>query len=246
MKAGQGGKWLLLAALWLPAVGCALPKQAKLERALAGNRGPATRSRDLESLYAVRCPDVLEVRVEGRPEACGPRTVGADGCIVLEPGRRLRIDGLPAPEIARAVARDLDLPGGAVGVQVKGYESQKIYLFGDAGELQQVVAYRGPERALELLQRVLGPNQGRRLAEVEVVRSHVADGKPPEVFTVDVSAILLKNDPQTNIRLEPFDRIHVAQSRPSRLAGCIPPWLTPLYSRVLGMKNRRADRPESR
>src|SRR5262249_51225894 len=29
MKAAQGGKWLVLAALWLPA-GCALPKQAKL------------------------------------------------------------------------------------------------------------------------------------------------------------------------------------------------------------------------
>src|SRR5262249_25096054 len=117
MKAGQGGKWLILAALWLPA-GCALPKQAKLERALASDRGPATHTRDLEEAYTVRCPDVLEIRVEGRPVAGGARTVGSDGCIVLEPGRRLRIDGMTTPRIKHAVARELDLPGMAVQVRV--------------------------------------------------------------------------------------------------------------------------------
>src|SRR5262249_33304918 len=110
---------------------------------------------------------------------------------------------------------------------------------GDAGELQQVVAYRGPETVLELLQRVPGSKQGRKLAEVQVVRSHVADGKPPEVFDVDVNAILLKNDPQTNIRLQPFDRIHVAQSGQSRVGDFFPPWLTSLCSWVCGMKNPR-------
>jgi len=73
---------------------------------------------------------------------------------------------------------------------------------------------------------------------VQIVRSHVAEGKAPEVFHVDLAAILNKHDLQTNIPLEPFDQIYVGQNRRSKLCPCLPPWLRPLFEALSGMKRR--------
>jgi len=45
------------------------------------------------------------------------------------------------------------------------------------------------------------------------------------VFHVDLSAILLHNDQQTNLRLQPFDRIHIGQNRRSQVTCRLPPWM---------------------
>jgi protein involved in polysaccharide export with SLBB domain len=121
-------------------------------------------------------------------------------------------------------------------VRVAEHNSQSLYLFGEVDTAQRVVAYHGPETILDLLQRVGGTSPGALLDDVEVVRAHIADGKPPEVFHIDLAAILLRHDLQTNIPLEPFDRIYIAQSRGSRLVGCVPPLLQPVYRRLVGME----------
>ena len=95
---------------------------------------------------------------------------------------------------------------------------------GDLESARQVVRYRGPETVVDLLRRV---NLGNRaeLGEVRVVRAHVADGKPPEVFNVDLRGVLVDRDGSTNIRLEPSDHIHIGQRQPCGVARCLPPWL---------------------
>jgi polysaccharide export outer membrane protein len=217
------GPCLLAGLLALPA-GCAF-RRARLERSLLTDRHPPAHTHDLEARYAVHCPDVLAIQVQDRPDLSGPHPVGPDGRIDLGPAGRPRVDGLTAPRIAAQFARDLEIPAGLVRVRVAEYKSQLLYLFGEVDDKHQVVPYRGPETVLDLLQRVGGVAPGAAPSNVRVVRAHVADGKPPEVFQVDLAAIVLEHDLATNVRLEPFDRIHIGQSDSERWACCAPPWL---------------------
>jgi polysaccharide export outer membrane protein len=228
---------LLTCALTL-APGCALGR-GRLQRALLSDRNPAAHAHDLESHYRVRCPDVLDIQMAGRPGWSGPRRLGPDGRITLGDGCQVRVDGQTTPEIARAVAHAAAVGAEAVQVRVADYRSQQIYLFGEVSGLQRVLPYRGPETVLDLLQRAGGLTPGADLGEVRVIRAHVADGKPPEVFEVDLRAILLQHEQQSNVVLQPFDQVHVGQSRRSRLDDCLPPWVRPLYERACGIRQRR-------
>jgi protein involved in polysaccharide export with SLBB domain len=178
---------------------------------------------------------VLEVRVQGLPACSTRRPLGADGCFPLGCGKTVCVSGQTVPRIRREIARQLGVPSEQVQVRVVEFNSQQVYLVGEVEAAHQVVAYRGPETILDMLQRI-GLARGAALGDIRVVRGHVADGKVPEVFHVDLHAILLDHDQQTNIRLEPGDHIHVGERRPSRLAGCIPPWLLPLYGSLWGVK----------
>lgn len=229
--------WGFLALALGLSAGCAA-EDHRLERALlAGD--PSTIRGDPEQ-YVVHCPDVLEVRPAGRPDEGGSCAVGADGRIVLTDGSRLHVDGLTAGEVAGAAARRLGLPPDGVEVEVLGYNSGQIYLFGEVAGLQRALPYQGPETVVDLLRRAGGVAPGAAVGDVQVLRSHVADGHSPELFQVDLDAILLKNDPQTNVVLEPFDQVYVAQSRKSSLTPCFPPWLQPLYQRLCGAPKKDA------
>jgi protein involved in polysaccharide export with SLBB domain len=237
MRAGQGrlgwGLWLLAAALGL-AAGCASVR-SRFEQALLTDRTPAAHGGDAAALYAVHCPDVLELHVAGRPDCDGRRRVGADGFLSLGEAGPLNVDGLRPPEIAAALAERLGVAAERVQVGVAAFNSQQVYLFGEVAGAQRAVPYQGPETVLALLQRAGGLSPAAAPTEVQVVRPHVADGKTPEVFHVDLAAIVLKHDQQSNVRLLPFDQVYVGQSRRSTYVPAVPPWLRPLYHALCGM-----------
>jgi protein involved in polysaccharide export with SLBB domain len=184
----------------------------------------------------VRCPDVLQITVADHPTWGGRVVVQPNGEISLNSGGRLAVEGRTIAEITRAVAEHLGIPPAQIQVAVAEFRSQHLLLFGEVTGQERMVAYEGPETVLDLLRRAGGITPGASPDNVQVVRSHVADGKAPEVFHVDLAAILLKNDPRTNVRLEPFDQIYVGQTRRSTLAACFPPWLRPLYEGLCGMR----------
>jgi protein involved in polysaccharide export with SLBB domain len=139
-----------------------------------------------------------------------------------------RLEGLTPPEIARVVARTLGVRPEQVTVRVVRYESQQLFLHGEVHGQERAVPYIGPETVLDLLQRVGGLADGAASSDIQVVRPHVADGTSPEVFHVDLEAILLKKEQTSNVRLEPFDQVYVGESRRSCLGNCLPPCLRPL------------------
>jgi protein involved in polysaccharide export with SLBB domain len=208
------------------ASGCA-GDGGRLSKALIADRQPAAHARDLEAHYRVHCADVLRVEVRGRPADSGTCKVALDGRIELA-AHRVEVEGRVAGRIAALVAREVGAPEADVRVSVQDYNSQRLYLFGEVAAKYQTLPYRGPETVIDLLRRVGGGTKGAALADVRVVRSHVADGLPPEVFHVDLEAILIKKDLQTNVRLEPSDHIHIGQSRRSKVACQMPPWLREL------------------
>lgn len=219
--------WLGLCVLLLP-VGCGSHRLA-LERALLLPDENAP-TRDLDGHYLVRCPDVLLIHAPQRPEASGEREIGPSGCITLFPGAEVEVAGLSVQDAGRAIARRL---GSEAQCRVAQFNSQQLLLIDPRGATQRAVPYRGPETVVEFFRRV-GGLEGADLDEVTVVRAHVAEGREPEVFPVDLEAILLKKDAQTDIRLAPFDRIYLAQTHRWRLHRCLPPWLRSLTERLQG------------
>jgi protein involved in polysaccharide export with SLBB domain len=106
--------------------------------------------------------------------------------------------------------------------------------------LHRAVPYQGPETVLELLQRVGGVTPGAAPDDVYVVRSRLAEGRPPEVFRVNLRAVVLYHDARTNVRLEPFDQVFVGETRESCLKKCVPPVLRPVYDLVCGIRRPSA------
>jgi protein involved in polysaccharide export with SLBB domain len=101
---------------------------------------------------------------------------------------------------------------------------------------QRAVPYRGPETVLDLLQRVGGITPGAAPSDVHVIRSRLAENKPPEVFHIDLQAIVMNQDQSTNLRLQPFDQVFVGEAKRSSLEKCIPPCLRPVYEKLCGIR----------
>jgi protein involved in polysaccharide export with SLBB domain len=226
---------LLFSLLPFGFLGCAAD-EAQIERALRTDHYPAAHAHDLDAHYRLHCPDTIDVQIMGRPTISGTRTIEPDGRVRLGEDLNVLVSGKSVPEATESIAGESGVSVPAVRVRVVKYNSQSIYVFGTPAKAQQVVAYCGPETVLDLLQRVGLADTGATLGDIRIVRAHVADGKPPEVFHIDLRAVLLQHDLQSNIRVEPFDRIYIEEGPGSRLACCVPPVLQPLYRAVFGVK----------
>jgi len=224
---------LLLAALLS---GCATNRN--LDRALLAPNPSA--NREVANGYHVQCPDVLDVTADFRPDIpAGRRVVGPDGCIDLGIAGRVRVEGLSPAQIAVRVAVAAAVPAATVQVRIAEYKSQQVYVFGQVTGLQRAVPYQGPETIRDFLQRAGGLAPGAEPSEVHVIRANVADGKRPEVFVIDLKAIVMKHDERTDIRLEPFDEVFIGETRQSSYEKAIPPLLRPLYETLVNL-----DRPK--
>lgn len=191
---------------------------------------------DTAAPYRVGFPDEIELTVAGPSEITGRHLVGPDGRIDLGKLGRVRVDGKTTTEIVAAVAERAELAAAAVQVAIRAYRSQQVYLVGEVHGLQRAVPYQGPERVVDLLQRAGGLTSGAALGDVFLVRSHLADGRSPEVLRVDVQAVLSKRDLRTNYVVQPFDEISVGESKQSIFSRNLPPWFVPFYQSLVGLQ----------
>jgi protein involved in polysaccharide export with SLBB domain len=192
-----------------------------------------SKAENLVDHYVVQCPDVLEVKGEGG-QAPLLLPVGADGRVAFGEGR-VRVEGQTLPEVVCTLERQAPSPAQHLHVQVAAYKSQQIFLFGEVEGLQRALPYQGPETVLAFLRRSKGLTSGAAVNDIHVIRAHVAEGKPPELFHVDLRAILLHHDDRSNVELRPFDEVYVGQTKQSSLECCFPPWVRPIYRRICGM-----------
>jgi protein involved in polysaccharide export with SLBB domain len=237
MEPGQGRRlgWLfVLAPLFSGLAGCALGSR-HLDQTLLAHKLPAAGPERFASSYLVRFPDILDIQVKGAPNLSGSRPLAVDGRVEVRPGIRLRVENQTTSEIASLLANQFGLPRGRIHVRVEAYNSQRVLLEGEVKGETRAVPYVGPETVLEMLQRVGGITAGAAPTDIQVVRAHVAEGKQPEVFKVDLEAILEKDDLETNVKLRPFDQVCVGQSRRSSIKKCLPPWLRPFFGRICGL-----------
>lgn len=222
-----------LALLVLLAPGCA-SHRPQVAQALKDDAGRTARLAGVAGQYHVRCPDVLEVSIAGRDLGSVRMPIGPDGRVTLAGLEPVRIEGLTIEGVARAVADAAGVDAADVSIRVAEYRSQHIYLFGEIQGLPRAVPYQGPETVLDVLQRVGGLTAGAKPEDVCVIRAHIVEGRSPEVFRVDLGAILVGHDDTTNVRLQPFDQIHVGRTRQAQVANCLPPWLRQFAASLRG------------
>jgi polysaccharide biosynthesis/export protein len=182
--------------------------------------------------YRVGCPDILEIAVKNRGEFDGNYTVEPDGRINLGRYGRLRVEGRLPGEVGGLLAEEIGVRPQDVRVRVAEFRSQHVIIFGGVVGWQRTVPYRGQETVLELLQRAGGITPGAAPEHVYVVRAHLGQEPRPEVFHVDLDAIVMKKDERTNVRVLPFDQVYVGETRQARMERLIPPWLRPVYQKI--------------
>jgi protein involved in polysaccharide export with SLBB domain len=222
--------------------GCATDR-INVERALVSTATDPQRTLGVTEHYLLHCPDAIEVRIRNRPDLSGQYAIEATGCIEVGDYGPLRIEGKTLGEVGRRIAQQTGLAPDDVAVRVTAFRSQYIFLTGQVIGWQRTVPYQGQETLLDLFQRIGGITPAAELRDVYVVRTHLEQNQRPEVFHVDLSAIVLKHDDRSNIRLLPFDQVHVGESRQSQLEKTFPPWLRPIYQAVWDILPNRAQAP---
>jgi protein involved in polysaccharide export with SLBB domain len=215
-------------------MGCAAGRTHLDEKLMAKANGPE-RNSHVSDCYVVRCPDVIQVRIAGAGDLSRQLEVQPTGCIALPTGDSVRVDGQTLPEIERRIGAAIGLRADYVDATMVEYRSQHVYLFGPGIGVQRAVSYQGPETVLDLLQRVGGVTPGTAAQKAYIVRPRVLDDRAPEVFPIDLRAIVLGNDMRTNIRLQPFDHVYVGETRQASMQKCVPPCFRPLYEVACGL-----------
>ena len=236
------GLFAWLGLLLIQGAGCT-SQRPWVDRALMAQSTPPGERTLMAAEYLVGCPDLLEIKIAGRPELSGTQEVAGDGRISATNGERIHVEGLSTSDVARRLAGASRLTPDQISVRVAEYRSQKIYLVGQVVGLQRTVPYQGPEKVLDLLQRVGGVTAGAAPDEVYVVRSRIAEGKQPEVYRVRLRDILTQQDQSTNVQLQPQDQIYVGETNRSALSHYLPPWLKPMFDSLWGMARPQKPAP---
>ena len=185
--------------------------------------------------YRVEYPDVLEVAFTDHPEWDAFAAIDLDGRLPLDGPGRPRVEGLTLDEVRDELARSSGEPPDRVRVGLAAPRSRHVFVHGPVRGRTRVIPYQGPEPVIDFLKRVGGLPPGSRLSQVYLVRPNVVTGSPPEVFRVDVPAVLLDSNPATNIVLRPSDQVYVGETRFSTFSRILPAWLGRAYRRVAGL-----------
>jgi protein involved in polysaccharide export with SLBB domain len=206
----------LVAYCLLMVAGCVAPRECYCR-----DGGPT--SAEAAAAYTVACPDVIELTAG--PDLAGRLPVDSDGTIQLGTDGRLRVEGLTTGQVAHQLAAVLGVPGQLIQAHVVEYASRQLFLCGPVAGHERAVPYEGPETVVDFLRRAGGLTRDARPREVHVVRANVAAGRRPEVFDVDLRAILSRSDQRTNILLQPYDQVYVGETARSNWAKYLPPWM---------------------
>jgi protein involved in polysaccharide export with SLBB domain len=185
--------------------------------------------------FRVGCPDVLDVAFADRPDWDALASVDLDGRLPLGDPGSPRVEGLTLDQVRAELARLAGTAPDRVGVTLAAARSARVYLHGPIRGRTRVVPYQGPEPVIDFLKRVGGLPPGSKVSEVYVVRPNVAAGDRPEVFPVDVPAVLLDHDHATNVPLAASDQVYVGETRRSVIGRIVPDWMEPAYRRLTGL-----------
>jgi protein involved in polysaccharide export with SLBB domain len=185
--------------------------------------------------YEVGCPDVLEVVFADHPEWDAVAVVDVDGRLPLELPGNPRVDGCTLDQIRADLAALAKCSQERVRVALAAPRSSRVVVYGPVRGRARVVPYQGPEPVIDFLKRVGGLPPGSKLNQVYVIRPNVAAAARPQVFRVNVAAVLVDGDPRTNVPLQPDDQVYVGETRQSSLSRLLPDWLGITYRHMTGL-----------
>lgn len=188
-----------------------------------------------DAAYRIGCPDVLNVSFADVPSWNVLAAVDLDGRLPLQSPGSVRAEGRTLREIQDDIAQLAGVPPERVAVHLAAPRSSRVFVHGPIRGRTRVVPYQGPEPVIDFLSRIGGLPPGSKLNQVYIVRPNVAAGGKPEVFQVNVPAVLIDGNTSTNVALKPSDEVYIGETSRSVFARVLPDWLGPLYRRLTGL-----------
>ena len=230
---GDGGSLSrrLLRSFWQAAriaVSCRINARSPATHGSRPNPAPDT-------AYRVGCPDVLDVSFADVPGWNALAAVDLDGRLPLQSPGSVRAEGRTLQEIRDDLARVASVPPERVAVHLAAPRSSRVFVHGPIRGRTRIVPYQGPEPVIDFLSRIGGLPPGSKLNQVYIVRPNVASGGKPEVFRVDVPAVLIDGNTTTNVPVRPSDEVYIGETSRSVFARVLPDWLGPIYRRLTGL-----------
>lgn len=219
--------WCALMLMVLMCTGCATTRKQAARYIRTESRAPAAAT-PVDAAYRLACPDIVEIRVASMPEASGQYVVSAEGRIALESLDCPRVEGETTASLTRRISDGLFVPLQHVSCRVTEARSRIVFVRGPIMGGDRAIAYEGPETVVNLIRRCGGLTPNADVRDVHLIRGNVAQGVKPQVFEVDLQAILMEGDQRTNMMLQPCDEIWIGELRRAKIGKALPPWMRPL------------------
>lgn len=177
----------------------------------------------------------MEIAFADHPEWDAFAVVDVDGTLPLGSPGNPHVDGLTLDEVRNELARLAGCLPERVSVALAAPRSARVTVYGPVRGRARIVPYQGPEPVIDFLKRVGGLPPGSKLNQVYVIRPNVAAAAKPQLFRVDVPAVLVDGDNRTNVALQADDQVYIGETRQSTLSRVMPDWLGTVYRRVTGL-----------
>ena len=194
---------VLLAAM-AGATGCAPPKYADLQHFVQSHNQDVA-----DTNYRIEPPDIVAISSPSCMEVDNEiQQVRSDGKLSLRLLGEVKVSGLTPRELAAKLEDLLKryYTSPKVNVQVAGYESRKVYVFGQVSRGGKL-PYTGRDTVLDVLAKA-GPTFLAWGAQVKVIRPSAAPNERHEVV-IDVDRMMQSGDLQSNFMLKEGDIVYV-------------------------------------
>jgi polysaccharide biosynthesis/export protein len=228
-------RWSLPVALVLFISGCADCRFLSQACPQPPDREAAATAPAPDAAYHIGCPDVIEIRFDDFPSWDALASIDLDGRLPFPSLSNPRAEGRTLEELRHELARLAGVQPERVTVRLAAPRSSRVYLHGPIRGRTRVVPYQGPEPVIDFLTRVGGLPPGSKLNQVYVVRPNISSGDEPEVFRVNVPAVLIDGNQSTNVALKPSDEVYIGETSRSVFSRILPDWLGTAYRRVTGL-----------
>jgi polysaccharide export outer membrane protein len=201
--------------------GCSVPYREITTRKLT-YKGRENRLQAIHGTYRIGAADILSISVVDNPESSKPSRIRSDGVVSVDLIGDVYLEGLTPREAGDKLHKLFqqylrDLPREAVGVEVVGFYSKKIYVY-SYGIGGREVPFTGDTTILDaviasgLLTLTSAPRR------VMIIRGEPDPEKLPKMLKVNMVDIIVKGRNNKNIPLRDKDIVYIPASVYGRIA----------------------------
>ena len=201
-------RWMfavLIVSLFSVAPGCASKRSLDISRRLTSLDMVAKKPPD--ALYVVDPPDVIQIEWLSQAGMTRSVTLRSDGRVTLPLLGDVLVAQMTTEQIQGLLielySKYYREP--RLFVSVVGYNSKHIYVYGEVGG-QGDVPYRGYTTVADVIGQVGGVTRRAATGRVRVIRG---DPDEPEIFKVDLDALIYDGDALQNVSLAENDVVYV-------------------------------------
>ncbi|GAX62944.1 periplasmic protein [Candidatus Scalindua japonica] len=217
--------------------GCTTPSSSKLFDEipkLAVNEQNEEVDNRLEAIngtYKLSPPDVVAISVNDNKDLNTAATIRPDGNIFFPLLGDIYIEGLTPLEVREKIHKLLgrylkELPAEAVSVQVRGFNSKKVYIYSFGGGIRQI-PFTGNLTVLDAITKTGLLSRTAKRSKIKVIRGESDVIEKPQSLVVNLNDILKKGKTGDNIVLRPNDIVYIPPTLLGRIGFVIQDVLKP-------------------